>query len=160
MLQSSSFTGHPPLGQEEMLLTLYLSHMSFNPSWNGWCPLKGRAISLAGAKKLSPSEMPQSLSIYNSRGRHRPCTGKRQAQWEGGKWVVVIQRLEKFWVIPVLSPAKITLHKSASLLLGGQLKLGGLSVGCSSLGAKLRLCLRPTARTALVCSWCFSVWPY
>lgn len=106
-------------GREEMLLTLYLTHMSFNPSWNGWCPLKGRAISLAGAKKLSPSEMPHSLSIYNSRGRHRPCTGKRQAQWEGGNWVVVIQRLEKFWVIPVLSPAKITLHKSASLLFRG-----------------------------------------
>lgn len=103
-------------GREEMLLTLYLLHVSFNPSRNGWCPLKGRVTGLAGAKKLSPSEMPQSLSIYNSRGRSDPAG---EAQWEGSNWLVVIQRLEKFWLIPVLSPAKITLHESPSLLFGG-----------------------------------------
>ena len=58
-------------GREETLLTLYLLHVSFNPSRNRWCPLKGRAISLAGSKKLSPSEMPQSLSIYNTPGRSK-----------------------------------------------------------------------------------------
>lgn len=58
-------------GKEETLLTLSLLHVSFNPSRNRWCPLKGRAISLAGAKELSPSEMPQSLSIYNTWGRSK-----------------------------------------------------------------------------------------
>lgn len=115
-------------GGEEMLLTLYLLHVSFNPSQNGWCPLKGRAITLAGAKMLSPSEMPQRLSVYKTPGRSRTqqaeklaaaLTGKHQLQAEGGNSAVVIQILEKFWIIPVLSPAKITLHKSASLLFGG-----------------------------------------
>jgi len=60
-------------GWGETLLTLYLLHVSLNPSWNRWCPLKGRAISLAGAKKLSPSEMPQSLSIYNTLDHSKSC---------------------------------------------------------------------------------------
>lgn len=55
--------------REETLLTLYLLHVSFNPSRNRRCPLKGRGIRLTGAKTLSPSEMPQSLSTYNTAGQ-------------------------------------------------------------------------------------------
>lgn len=93
VLQRIPLLGTHGVGREEALLTLYLLHVSFNPSRNKWCPLKASEISLAGAKTLSPSEMPQRLSIYNTPGcskscRQRscqqPCTGKQQLQEKGG----------------------------------------------------------------------------
>lgn len=46
---------------------------SLSPLWNTWCSLKGRAISLSGVKNFSPSEMPHSLSIYNTSGCSKSC---------------------------------------------------------------------------------------
>lgn len=69
--------GTPGSEWEETLLTLYLLHVSFNPSRNRRCPLKGRAIRLPGAKTLSPSEMPRSLSIYNTPGQSKTWQAKK-----------------------------------------------------------------------------------
>lgn len=74
--------------KEEMLSTLHLLHVLFNLLWNGWCPLKGRAMSLTGVRKLSPSEMPGSLSITahcpaaaNSHPALQTTVGRRKFCW-------------------------------------------------------------------------------
>lgn len=58
--------------REETLLTPHLLHVLFNPSQNGWCPLKGRAISLTGARKLSPSEMPCAYPLQQATLQQEP----------------------------------------------------------------------------------------